>query len=998
VKTRLYFELADRIGFSLPDGAYSPRFRLLGNHECDLAPFSQLIEAVGTTEYAPSSPEGGVGSGVSPSTGVLWVTQAGGVFGTHIINAVPGWREGLISLEAAWKEWPLDWQPEGPPFHISTHYLYLATGQYKKVYGYIAPPGDWIRGAPYLVDITVSPWPWCPPPPIICMIGIVSASWWVFVVDRDARASIEEMVAEDTFLVRGDHATVRVNAANPETGGASSNYSVNPSTGLTFFKDVADVTSAFSPTLTNPSTTIPPSASRALEFQVVPAPSAPPGLVTFDTTLSTTGVYPYCLGTCPEDYEGSPTVTFTGEVQGTDFVPRGEIYVVDSQPLSTAPDSLEPGLVGRHASTFPTTVDVANNSDLDFLIDPSSTLSIEFQPGFDFLLNTGAEHNSPQPQISNEVWQGIRPTEDTVLGPIHAWVQGSNIDWTMLVEVVDSNPDDTPSDTVLASASVPVSADAWEFTSPSLKAQLEGGRLYFIRLKSPFNPGTWVHPGVTDTYPAAPTYVRADPSNNVVQASGDLPMEFFIDSGPNLTYVGEGTWSGLVSLLAHGTLSLAFVNSEPVGTKADGIYTPDILLKGEFTDPEGTYDFHQHIVVGSETVLVDVTPPVASIGSMPSVEPTTFTVGWSGSDPVSGLASFDIQWRDQAVGVWTDWLTATSSTSAQFAGQDGHTYGFRVRATDGALNVGAWSAEVATTVDASGPDTTVAGLPPWSSDVFNVSWSATDALSAVVSFDVEYRKAPATEWTGWLAGTTDSGGTFSAVEGVFEFRARSTDALGNIGPWSEAASTGVDKTDPSAQIDQLPEWSPRDLVVTWSGLDNLSGIATYTVPYCDEWFSDGGGISCHSWGPTPQTYLAFSGQDGHRYTFRVSATDHAGNQSPESVNESTSVDSSVPSAWVNALPAVETTTTFTVSWSGIDSTSGVALFTVQVRVDGGTWEDWLGGTTSFSSGVTGADGHAYGFRAQAFDLAGNASGWSAEIVTRIQIPPTWKSFIPFVIR
>jgi hypothetical protein len=49
-------------------------------------------------------------------------------------------------------------------------------------------------------------------------------------------------------------------------------------------------------------------------------------------------------------------------------------------------------------------------------------------------------------------------------------------------------------------------------------------------------------------------------------------------------------------------------------------------------------------------------------------------------------------------GDWTDWQTNITATSAQFNGEVGILYAFRVRAVDNAGNVGAWSPPVETRV------------------------------------------------------------------------------------------------------------------------------------------------------------------------------------------------------------------------------------------------------------------------------------------------------------
>ena len=92
----------------------------------------------------------------------------------------------------------------------------------------------------------------------------------------------------------------------------------------------------------------------------------------------------------------------------------------------------------------------------------------------------------------------------------------------------------------------------------------------------------------------------------------------------------------------------------------------------------------------SAVVRIDTQPPSSSVARMSNYQlDTTFTVSWRGSDssPGSGVASYDVQVRDGAAGVWTDWITGTLSTSAAFSGQRGHTYFFRSRARDLAGNV-----------------------------------------------------------------------------------------------------------------------------------------------------------------------------------------------------------------------------------------------------------------------------------------------------------------------
>ena len=92
----------------------------------------------------------------------------------------------------------------------------------------------------------------------------------------------------------------------------------------------------------------------------------------------------------------------------------------------------------------------------------------------------------------------------------------------------------------------------------------------------------------------------------------------------------------------------------------------------------------------ADKFLTDHNPPLAGIVNLPAVQASeNFTVAWTARDDWNGVASYDVQISVDG-GVWTDWLTGTTSQSSSYDGNSGHNYSFRVRATDGVGNVGAW--------------------------------------------------------------------------------------------------------------------------------------------------------------------------------------------------------------------------------------------------------------------------------------------------------------------
>jgi hypothetical protein len=66
-----------------------------------------------------------------------------------------------------------------------------------------------------------------------------------------------------------------------------------------------------------------------------------------------------------------------------------------------------------------------------------------------------------------------------------------------------------------------------------------------------------------------------------------------------------------------------------------------------------------------------------------------------------------------------------------------------------------------------------------------LAWTATDALSGVVSYDVQYRIGDGW-WVDLRNGTTATQMVFTGKAGsTYYFRARATDAVGNVEPFSD---------------------------------------------------------------------------------------------------------------------------------------------------------------------------------------------------------------------
>ena len=98
-------------------------------------------------------------------------------------------------------------------------------------------------------------------------------------------------------------------------------------------------------------------------------------------------------------------------------------------------------------------------------------------------------------------------------------------------------------------------------------------------------------------------------------------------------------------------------------------------------------------------------------------------------------------------------------------------------------------------------------------------------------------------------------------------------------------------------------------------------------------------------------------------------------------------DTIAPTAAVKA-PALASnqskTTTFKVSWSGVDPapSSGIVSYDVRYKIGaGGSWKTWKTGVASTSANLSGAGGKTYFFKARAKDGEGNVGSWSDEAKT-----------------
>ncbi|HVA50299.1 MAG TPA: DUF4214 domain-containing protein [Pirellulales bacterium] len=411
------------------------------------------------------------------------------------------------------------------------------------------------------------------------------------------------------------------------------------------------------------------------------------------------------------------------------------------------------------------------------------------------------------------------------------------------------------------------------------------------------------------------------------------------------------------------------------------------LATGAVVNEAATVVFDTNAPINTNTAsnTIDADPPTSSVAALPGTETaTSFTVSWSGTDDSggSGIASYNVFVSDNG-GPFTAFQTDTTKTSATFTGVNGHTYAFYSVSTDNVGNVQTTPTAAQTTtkvsVGAVLPTSSVAALPATeTSTSFTVSWSGSDTGGpGIAGYDV-YVADNGGAFTAFKTDTTATSATFTGVSGhTYGFYSVAIDTAGNrqTTPTAAQATTkvSVGAVLPTSSVAALPATeTSTSFTVSWSGSDvGGPGIAAYDIYVAD----DAQELTAFKT-DTTATSFTFTGVNGHTYGFASVAIDTAGNRQPTpflpQATTFVSVGAVLPTSSVAALPATETSTSFTVSWSGSDvGGPGIAGYDVFVADNGGAFTAFKTDTTATSATFSGVNGHTYGFYSVAIDSAGN---------------------------
>jgi RHS repeat-associated protein len=243
-----------------------------------------------------------------------------------------------------------------------------------------------------------------------------------------------------------------------------------------------------------------------------------------------------------------------------------------------------------------------------------------------------------------------------------------------------------------------------------------------------------------------------------------------------------------------------------------------------------------------------------------------------------------------------------------------------------------------------------------------------------------------------------AGVSFNFSPNIFTDQVSDEDPTLGIDPAKQALIT-IDATPPTSAVSSLPTvTTSTSFTVAWSGTDSAGpGIASYDVLVSE----DGGPYAVFET-DTNLTSATFTGAFGHTYKFYSVATDNLGlvQPTPTSAQATTSL-AGPPTSSVSALPAVTSTTSFTVSWSGTPGpgATSIASYEIFVSTDGGPFTPFLSMTTQTSATFTGQSGHSYGFSSVATNNLGlvQVAPTTAQATTTVSNPPPPPPVPPMII-
>jgi hypothetical protein len=387
--------------------------------------------------------------------------------------------------------------------------------------------------------------------------------------------------------------------------------------------------------------------------------------------------------------------------------------------------------------------------------------------------------------------------------------------------------------------------------------------------------------------------------------AGVIEPETFINEGPE----------GLVN-----TNDVSFRFSSDTGTSFEcdldgGGFGACTSPADYFNLSEGSHTF-QVRAINDLTAVPDQTPAGRSF-TVDTVAPnTTIDSGPSGTTG-SPDASFSFSSNDLDAtfeckldsGSW-----GSCSSPKEYTGLSSTSHTFSVRATDPAGNTDPSPPQRTWTVDTTPPTTTISSGTTGPTN----STSASFAFAASESGSVFECQLDLGAWEPCTSSKSYSG----LGEGPHTFRVRATDGAGNVDPSPAERSWTIDVTPPDTSITA----GPSGTVTSSSATFEFSSTEADSTFECR--LDSGSWTACGA--TSSKTY---NGLPDGSHTFRVRATDNAGNTDLVEATRTWSVDAAAPTTSIDQGPSGTVNSTS----ANFKFSSSEAGSTFECQLDGGAW-------------------------------------------------------------
>jgi hypothetical protein len=396
-------------------------------------------------------------------------------------------------------------------------------------------------------------------------------------------------------------------------------------------------------------------------------------------------------------------------------------------------------------------------------------------------------------------------------------------------------------------------------------------------------------PTATMTNPGSPiTGTKSfDGTSTDTGGSGVASLKFQVSP------TGQSTWSDICT-----DTTSPYACSYDTSGLSDGQYD----FRSLATDNAGntaTSTVYSGAVVDNAAPTVTMTDPGQYLKGTITLDAT------AGDGAGSGIASVKIQRSPAGGNTWTDICTDNSSpyqcTSVNTAtwGGDG-LYDLRAVATDNVSKTTNSTVVTNRRVDNTAPTATMTDPGAYiTGTTFALGATGTDGGSGVANVKIQRSPAGAGTWTDVCTDTTSPYGcTFDSTavsDGLYDFRAITTDNAGNSTTSTTVTNRRVDNTAPTASLTDPGSPLRGTVTVNATGTDGGSGVLNVQIQRAPTGTSTWTTICTDATSPYSCSWDTTGVADAG-YDLRSITTDNAGNVTNSSTVSNRVVDNNAPTA------------------------------------------------------------------------------------------------------